>query len=160
MPYVGHDIGAVLEVIRSTAAQLEAMNLPPPGAWDAAQCDAAYRRGYDAFDRGDYLQAVECFAPLLSACPHVAGYAEALALCAQHLGELEAALPLFMAAALIDQTSPEPMYRVGRCLYSLASFDAACQAMHETVLRCGTQGKYADVKSAARHLMEKARHSV
>lgn len=74
-----------LAVVRDAQKQQAAMGMPSPGAWDAMQCDAAYRCGYGAYERGDYAQAIECFAPLLSACPLQADYAVALALSVQRL---------------------------------------------------------------------------
>lgn len=148
-------IDAALAVVRNAEQQREAIDLPRPGAWDAAQCDAAYRCGYGAFERGDFVQAIECFAPLLSACPLDADYAVALALSMQRHGEPKAALPLFMAAALLDEEAPGPMYRVAECLIELRQFDGAYQAVRETMGRCGGEPKYANVRNAALRLMAK-----
>ena len=148
-------IDAALAVVRNAEQQREAIDLPRPGAWDAAQCDAVYRCGYGAFERGDFVQAIECFAPLLSACPLDADYAVALALSMQRHGEPKAALPLFMAAALLDEEAPGPMYRVAECLIELRQFDGAYQAMRETMARCGGEPKYANVRNAALRLMAK-----
>lgn len=154
--HVASDIAAIRDAVRDAQARCAAMDLPSPGTWDAARCDAAYRRGYGAFERGDYAQAIECFAPLLSACPHQADYAVALALCAQRLGEPRAALPLFMAAALIDREAPGPMYRVGECLFELAYYAAAGSAMCETMRRCAGQPGFAAVRRAAQRVMAMA----
>lgn len=148
-------IDAALAVVRNAEQQREAIDLPRPGAWDAAQCDAVYRCGYGAFERGDFVQAIECFAPLLSACPLDADYAVALALSMQRHGEPKAALPLFMAAALLDEEAPGPMYRVAECLIELRQFDGAYQAVRETMGRCGGEPKYANVRNAALKLMAK-----
>ncbi|ANJ87060.1 hypothetical protein [Pandoraea oxalativorans] len=146
-------IEAALAAVRDAEAQREAMDLPRPGTWDTAQCDAVYRCGYGAFERGDFAHAIECFAPLLSACPLEADYAVALALSMQRQGEPEAALPLFMAAALLDQDAPGPMYRVGECLIELRQLDGACQAMRQTLMRCAGEPKYANVGNAALKLL-------
>lgn len=148
-------IDAALAMVRNAEQQREAIDLPRPGAWDAAQCDAVYRCGYGAFERGDFVQAIECFAPLLSACPLDADYAVALALSMQRHGEPKAALPLFMAAALLDEEAPGPMYRVAECLIELRQFDGAYQAVRETMGRCGGEPKYANVRNAALKLMAK-----
>ncbi len=150
---IANEIDMALAAVRDAEKQREAMGMPCPGAWDAVQCDAAYRCGYGAFERGDYAQAIECFAPLLSACPLEADYAVALALSVQRHGEPKVALPLFMAAALMDEESPGPMYRVGECLIELQHFEAAYRAMKETLHRCAGQPKYANVGNAARRMM-------
>ncbi|WP_246179499.1 tetratricopeptide repeat protein [Pandoraea aquatica] len=152
---VAGKIDEALAAVRDAEAQREAMDLPRPGEWDAAQCDAVYRCGYGAFERGDFVQAIECFAPLLSACPLEADYAVALALSMQRQGEPEAALPLFMAAALMDQDAPGPMYRVGECLIELRQFDAASQALKQTMARCGGEPRYANVRNVALKLIAK-----
>lgn len=152
---IANEIDVALAAVRDAHKQREAMGMPCPGAWDAMQCDAAYRCGYGAFERGDYAQAIECFAPLLSACPLEADYAVALALSVLRHGEPKAALPLFMAAALMDEEAPGPMYRVGECLIELQHFEAAHRAMKETLNRCAGQPKYADVGNAARKLLLK-----
>ncbi|MDM8355905.1 hypothetical protein [Pandoraea communis] len=152
---IANEIDVALAAVRDAHKQREAMGMPRPGAWDATQCDAAYRCGYGAFERGDYAQAIECFAPLLSACPLEADYAVALALSVQRHGEPKAALPLFMAAALMDEEAPGPMYRVGECLIELQHFEAAHRAMKETLNRCAGQPKYANVGNAARKLLLK-----
>ncbi|VVD60277.1 CesD/SycD/LcrH family type III secretion system chaperone [Pandoraea communis] len=148
-------IDSALDLVRDTGKKYEALGLPQPGEWDATQCDTAYRRGYGAFERGDYAQAIECFAPLLSACPLEADYAVALALSVQRHGKPEVALSLFMAAALMDEEAPGPTYRIGECLIELQHFEAAYRAMKETLHRCAGQPKYADVGNAARKLMVK-----
>lgn len=153
--HIANEIDVALAMVRDADKQREAMDMPCPGSWDAMQCDAVYRCGYGAFERGDYVQAIECFAPLLSACPHEADYAVALALSVQRHGEPKAALPLFMAAALMDEEAPGPMYRVGECLIELQHFEAAYRAMKETLHRCAGQPKYTDVRNAARKLMAK-----
>ncbi|WP_157112223.1 hypothetical protein [Pandoraea faecigallinarum] len=150
---VAKEIEVALGLLREAYAQREALGMPRPGAWDASQCDAAYRCGYGAFERGDFLHAIECFAPLLSACPLEADYAVALALSMQRHGEPKAALPLFMAAALMDEQAPGPMYRVGECLVELGQFDAACRAMKETLHRCDGAPGYAHVRDAALRTM-------
>lgn len=154
--HIAGEIEAALALVRDEVQQREAMGMPRPGEWDAAQCDAAYRCGYGAFERGDYVQAIECFAPLLSACPMHADYAVALALSLERHGEPKAALPLLMAAALLDQDAPGPMYRVGECLLALDYRDAACQAMKETLDRCGREPRYEKVRNAARSIMAQA----
>ncbi len=151
--HIAKEIDVALAVVRDAQKQQAAMGMPSPGAWDATQCDAAYRCGYGAYERGDYAQAIECFAPLLSACPLQADYAVALALSVQRLGEPKAALSLFMAAALLDEASPGPMYRVGECLIELRQFDAAYRAMKETLHRCAGRPQYANVGNAARRMM-------
>ncbi|VVD63334.1 CesD/SycD/LcrH family type III secretion system chaperone [Pandoraea communis] len=150
---IADEIDVALAAVRDAEKQREAMGMPRPGAWDAMQCDTAYRCGYGAFERGDYAQAIECFAPLLSACPLDADYAVALALSVQRHGEPRAALPLFMAAALMDEEAPGPMYRVGECLIELQHFEAAYRAMKETLHRCAGQPKYVNVGNAARRMM-------
>ncbi|VVE00459.1 CesD/SycD/LcrH family type III secretion system chaperone [Pandoraea horticolens] len=150
---IANEIDVALAAVRDAEKQREAMGMPRPGAWDAMQCDTAYRCGYGAFERGDYAQAIECFAPLLSACPLEADYAVALALSVQRHGEPRAALPLFMAAALMDEEAPGPMYRVGECLIELQHFEAAHRAMKETLHRCAGQPKYVNVGNAARRMM-------
>ncbi|VVD60234.1 CesD/SycD/LcrH family type III secretion system chaperone [Pandoraea communis] len=150
---IANEIDVALSAVRDAEKQREAMGMPRPGAWDAMQCDTAYRCGYGAFERGDYAQAIECFAPLLSACPLDADYAVALALSVQRHGEPRAALPLFMAAALMDEEAPGPMYRVGECLIELRHFEAAYRAMKETLHRCAGQPKYVNVGNAARRMM-------
>lgn len=151
--HVAITIDSALNLVRDAGKKSEALGLPQPGEWDATQCDTAYRRGYSAFERGDYAQAIECFAPLLSACPLEADYAVALALSVQRHGEPEVALPLFMAAALMDEEAPGPMYRVGECLIELQHFEAAYRAMKETLHRCAGQPKYVNVGNAARRMM-------
>ncbi|VVE65546.1 hypothetical protein PCA31118_02048 [Pandoraea captiosa] len=151
--FVAGEIKAALKLLDDAGKQREALGMPLPGAWDASQCDAVYRCGYGAFERGDFAQAIECFAPLLSACPLVADYAVALALSMQRHGAPKAALPLFMAAALMDEQAPGPMYRVGECLVELRQFDAAGRAMKETLHRCAAQPKYAIVRNAALRMM-------
>ncbi|VVE86146.1 hypothetical protein [Pandoraea bronchicola] len=151
--HIANEIDVALAAVRDADKQREAMGMPCPGEWDAMQCDAAYRCGFGAFERGDYAQAIECFAPLLSACPLEADYAVALALSVQRHGEPKAALPLFMAAALMDEAAPGPMYRVGECLIELQHFEAAYRAMKETLHRCAGQPKYANVGNAARRMM-------
>ncbi|VVE28236.1 hypothetical protein [Pandoraea anhela] len=150
---VANDIDAVLRVLSEAETRRDALGMPCPGAWDARQCDAVYRCGYGAFERGDFVHAIECFAPLLSACPLEADYAVALALSVQRHGKPKVALPLFMAAALMDVHAPGPMYRVGECLAELGQFDAARRAMNETLHRCDGQPKFAGVRSAALRTM-------
>ncbi|AJC21081.1 hypothetical protein [Pandoraea pulmonicola] len=154
--HIAGQIEAALALVRDGERQREAMGMPRPGEWDAGQCDTAYRCGYGAFERGDYVQAIECFAPLLSACPMHGDYAVALALALQRHGEPRAALPLFMAAALLDRDAPGPMYRVGECLLVLDHPEAAYRAMKETLHRCAGEPKYANVRNAARKMMARA----
>ncbi|MCI3204246.1 hypothetical protein DBA20_04650 [Pandoraea capi] len=150
---VAREIDVALGLLGDARSLHDAMDMPRPGAWDASQCDAAYRCGYGAFERGDFAHAIECFAPLLSACPLTADYAVALALSVQRYGEPKVALPLFMAAALMDEDAPGPMYRVGECLVELRQFDAARRAMKEALHRCDGQPKYVGVRNAALQMM-------
>ncbi|MFJ2992523.1 hypothetical protein [Pandoraea sp. NPDC087047] len=150
---VAQKIEVTLAMLRDAETQRVAMGMPRPGEWDAMQCDSAYRSGYNAFERGDYAQAIDDFAPLLCACPHHPDYAMALALSAHRRGEAKAALSLFLAAALMDETAPGPMYRVGKCLIELGHFNEANQAMRETVQRCAGQPQYAAMMEAARRSM-------
>ena len=153
---VAKKVDTMLAALCDVQAQCQALGMPSPGEWDAVQCDNAYRSGYHAFERGDYAQAIDYFAPLLCACPQHADYAMALALSAHRRGETKAALPLFMAAALMDDTAPGPMYRVGECLIELGHLDEAGRAMRETLQRCAGQPEYAAVMDAARRSMSLA----
>ncbi|MGC7404223.1 hypothetical protein ACPWR0_21820 [Pandoraea pneumonica] len=146
-------IDAALEAVREGEPQEVDADLPRPGEWDAAQCDAVYRCGYGAFERGDFLHAIECFAPLLSACPMAPDYAVALGLALCRAGEAEVALPIFIAAAMMDETAPGPMYRVGECLLRLSCWGPAIHALKETLVRCDDQPQHARVASTAqKHL--------
>ncbi len=153
---IASQIEIALETIRegdSSVSAVPEMALPQPGEWDAAQCDAVYRCGYGAFERGDFIHAIECFAPLLSACPLEPDYAVALGLALCRADEAEAALPLLIAAAMMDETAPGPMYRVGECLLRLHCWGPAVRALKETLLRCDGQPRHAPVASTAqKHL--------
>lgn len=148
--HIASQIEVALETIRDGEPSVASSELPRPGEWDAAQCDAVYRCGYGAFERGDFVHAIECFAPLLSACPLEPDYAVALGLALCRAGEAEVALPLFIAAAMMDETAPGPMYRVGECLLRLSCWQPAIHALKETLVRCDGQPQHARVASTAR----------
>lgn len=147
---IASQIEIALETIRDGESPLADLPLPKPGEWDAAQCDAVYRSGYDAFERGDFAHAIECFAPLLASCPRDPDYAAALGQALCRVGKAEIALPLFIAAAIMDETAPGPMYHVGECLLRLSCWEPAIRALKETLVRCDGQPQHAQIANKTR----------
>jgi len=77
-----------------------------------------------------------------------------LALCLQHLGELESACRFYGIALVIDATDAYCLYRIGECLESLGDLEQARDAYRAAIELSRQDPAYAEVAQQAQRQLD------
>lgn len=107
-----------------------------------AQMEGIYNVGYQAFNQGNYKQAVGMFRLLFILNPLETKYVFSLGLSLEKSKQYFEAATAYMMNYHLDETNPIPYFRTGVCFLELGESIVAADMFYKTIECCGTAPEY------------------
>ena len=116
--------------------------------------DVLYRRGYDAYQAGDYTAAHADFCLLVLFQPHDYRFQLACGSALQQLEQFPLALAFFSRAAELNPSDPGAPFRMAECQLALDEIGAAQYALHTCLSLSEGSNDFHELSQQARLLID------
>ena len=108
-----------------------------------------YGAAYRLFEHRRYEEASNAFLFLVTLNPYIHDYWLGLGMCAQMMGDYDAAVDAYELAAMCQLDSPVPYFYLAKCLFTMKEKESALQALELAIDYSGEQPEFYELKQQA-----------
>lgn len=114
-----------------------------------ANMQAFYEAAYRLFEHDRVEEAANAFFFLATLNPFHHSYWLGVGMCAQLVGDLEAAVDAYELAALSEVESPVPYFYLAKCLFALNERETSIEALDIALEYAGDKPEFRELKNQA-----------